>query len=362
MAHKEGCLLVCAQSPSIAGAAGNRIARDRISMLATEYAVDLVLIVNRKDPVSADLARELGLRSVAVFRIGRLSKLGTVLLNLLSTPPRFATRLSRAALRFLGDALAANRYALVRYEFSQAAPYRTLLEYQARSVLAAHDVQLQVVLRASVLERLLFSASTYRYEERLLHSFDEITVLSEKDKGLIDGLYPYCNVAIERPSLSAFVHKVSRVAKKIEAGTLLFWGAMHRPENEQAVLFFVRQCLPEIRVHFPTAVLYVVGNAPSARVRKLEGDGVIVTGYVEDPTPYFERAALGVVPLLRGAGVKLKTLEMLQAGLQVVSTYVGAEGVDGVQRRLNVVDPRRFAQAVINALEQQNPASVRVTE
>ena len=124
------------------------------------------------------------------------------------------------------------------------------------------------------------------------------------------------------------------------------------------MLFFVRHCLPAIRAHFPGAVLYVVGNAPPARMRKLQSDGVVVTGFVEDPTPYFERAALGVVPLLRGAGVKLKTLEMLKAGLPVVSTYVGAEGVDDVEHGLTVVDPRGFAEAVINALERPAPAPV----
>lgn len=358
MSDKQACLFVCAQSPSITGAAGNRVARERIMKLAGEYEVDLVLIVNRRDPVSANLARELGVRSVAVFRVGKFAKLLGVLTHLASIPPRYSTRLSRAVLRHLGDMIEANRYALARYEFSQAAPYHGLLRSRVRSVLAAHDIQLQVVLRASLLERLLFSAPTYSFEERLFRCFDEITVLSNKDKSLIHGLYPYCNVTIEKPSLSTFVHSVRRVAENIEAGTLLFWGAMHRHENEQAVLFFVRHCLPAIRAHFPGAVLYVVGNAPPARMRKLQSDGVVVTGFVEDPTPYFERAALGVVPLLRGAGVKLKTLEMLKAGLPVVSTYVGAEGVDDVEHGLTVVDPRGFAEAVINALERPAPAPV----
>lgn len=356
MPDKQACLFVCAQSPSIAGAAGNRIARERLMKLASEFEVDLVLIVNRKDPVSSDLVRELGIRSLTVFRIGAIAKFMTVLGHLLTVPPRFSTRLSRAALRHLRAALEANTYALVRYEFSQAAPYHELLKPQAQSVLAAHDVQLQVVLRAPLPERLLFSASTYGFERRLFRSFDEIIVLSGKDKSLIDGLYPHCRVTIEKPSLSAFVHNVKRSAGTVEAGALLFWGAMHRPENEQAVLFFVRNCLPEIRTRFPGVVLYVVGNAPSAKIRRLSGDGVIVTGFVDDPTPYFERAALGVVPLLRGAGIKLKTVEMLKAGLRVVSTHVGAEGVDDVTRGLTVVEPERFAEAVINAMQERAPA------
>src|SRR5512135_2037997 len=192
MPDKQVCLFVCAQSPSITGAAGSRIARERIMKLAGEYEVDLVLIVNRKDPVSADLARELGIRSVAVFRIGRIAKVMTVLRHLLFIPPRYSTRLSQAVIRYLDGAIKANRYDVVRYEFSQAAPYHALLKPRAHSILAAHDVQLQVVLRASASERLLFSAATYKFEEQLFRSFDEIIVLSAKDKSLIDGLYPHC--------------------------------------------------------------------------------------------------------------------------------------------------------------------------
>ena len=353
MPDKPDCLIICGQSPSIAGAAGNRIARDRITTLANEYEVDLVLIVNKEDPVSPDLARELGVRRLTVFRIGRMSKLVSVLRNLLSIPPRYSTRQSRAALRFLSNALSTNRYVLVRFEFSQVAPYQALLEHRARAVLAVHDLQLQVVLRASLSERLLFSAFTYRYEERLLRLFDQITVLSRKDKYLIDGVYPYCNVEVEQPSLSPFVHKIRRELADIAPASLLFWGAMNRPENEEAVLFFVRHCLPQLKARFPHVLLYVVGNAPSERILKLKDTNVVVTGFVDDPSPYFERAALGIVPLLRGAGVKLKTLEMLEAGLEVVSTYVGAEGVDGPREGLRVVDCSAFSEAVMSALENQ---------
>jgi len=157
------------------------------------------------------------------------------------------------------------------------------------------------------------------------------------------------------------VYKVKRMPKNIHPGALLFWGAMNRPENEEAVLFFVRHCLRDLKVRFPNAVLYVVGSAPAEKIRKLSGDDVIVTGFVEDPTPYFERAALGIVPLLRGAGVKLKTLEMLEAGLRVVSTYVGAEGVDDPRRQLEVVDPSNFAQAVMSVLDEQVRRSAPVT-
>ena len=219
-----------------------------------------------------------------------------------------------------------------------------------------------MVLRAPLFERLLFSAFTYRYEERLLRLFDQITVLSRKDKYLIDGVYPYCNVEVEQPSLSPFVHKVKRKLASIAPASLLFWGAMNRAENEEAVLFFVRHCLPELRARFPHMVLYVVGNGPSERIRKLKDATVVVTGFVEDPSPYFERAALGIVPLRRGAGVKLKTLEMLAAGLQVVSTYVGAEGVDGPRDGLKVVDRSAFTAAVVSALEKQARAAAAATQ
>jgi glycosyltransferase involved in cell wall biosynthesis len=84
----------------------------------------------------------------------------------------------------------------------------------------------------------------------------------------------------------------------------------------------------------------------------LSSDSITVTGRVESVIPYLTRASVAVVPLAAGGGTRLKVLEAFAAGVPVVSTSVGAEGLDvAADSHLLVADtPRAFADAVVRAL------------
>jgi glycosyltransferase involved in cell wall biosynthesis len=73
--------------------------------------------------------------------------------------------------------------------------------------------------------------------------------------------------------------------------------------------------------------LHVIGADPTERVLELHGGGVDVVGYVTDPTEWLARARLHVHPMRFGAGIKLKLIETMAAGLPFVTTRVGAEGL-----------------------------------
>ncbi|MEL6463008.1 MAG: glycosyltransferase family 4 protein, partial [Cyanobacteria bacterium J06621_15] len=139
---------------------------------------------------------------------------------------------------------------------------------------------------------------------------------------------PEKNIIVKPPQLSEFVSKIKRNLEKIENKSLLFWAAMNRPENEQAAINFIQNCFTDLLKIDPEYKLYIVGSNPSLKIKQLESENIIVTGFIEDPSDFFEKAQIGIVPLLQGAGIKLKTLEMMQAGLPVISTSIGAEGIE----------------------------------
>jgi len=122
---------------------------------------------------------------------------------------------------------------------------------------------------------------------------------------------------------------------------MMYWGAMNRSENEDAAMFLIENVMPKLVRQIPDAKLYVVGNKPSARLLACTGKNVVVTGFVADPTEIFEKVRVGVVPLRKGAGIKVKTLEMLKAGIPVISSPVGAEGVE-LGEKLTVVNCDAF--------------------
>jgi glycosyltransferase involved in cell wall biosynthesis len=109
---------------------------------------------------------------------------------------------------------------------------------------------------------------------------------------------------------------------------MVFTGSMDWLPNEDGMVYFVRDVLPLIRRHEPTATLSIVGRAPTPAIARLASEeGVEVTGRVDDVRPHMAAGAVYIVPLRIGGGTRLKIFEAMAMGKPVVSTTIGAEGL-----------------------------------
>jgi GT2 family glycosyltransferase/glycosyltransferase involved in cell wall biosynthesis/SAM-dependent methyltransferase/Tfp pilus assembly protein PilF len=133
-----------------------------------------------------------------------------------------------------------------------------------------------------------------------------------------------------------------------ERNGILFVGNFAHPPNEDAVLFFHQQIWPPLKAKLPDLELTIVGNNPPPKVKALAGNGITVTGYVPEMEPYVRSHRVSIAPLRYGAGMKGKIGEALAAGLPVVTTSVGAEGMSSPGEAPFVVrdDPAAFADSV----------------
>jgi len=141
------------------------------------------------------------------------------------------------------------------------------------------------------------------------------------------------------------------------APTLLYVGPMSWAPNAAAVTFLAREVMPRLRSVVPDARLRIIGRDMTSAVQALaDGDGVDVLGMVPSMPPHLLEASVLAVPLETGGGTRLKILEAFAAGLPVVSTAVGCEGLRVVDREhLVVADRAGFAEALIAAL--RDPAA-----
>ena len=108
----------------------------------------------------------------------------------------------------------------------------------------------------------------------------------------------------------------------------MFSGNLEYEPNVAAVRFFRKRVWPELRVRWPGLVWRVIGKNPQAVRGVLSGDPRIeLTGPVVDAVAELARAKAAIVPILSGSGTRVKIIEAWAAGVPVVSTPLGAEGL-----------------------------------
>ena len=135
--------------------------------------------------------------------------------------------------------------------------------------------------------------------------------------------------------------------------TLLFCGAMDYTPNVDALRWYFAEIHDHVRAEVPSLEVCIVGKDPLPEVLAYAAKpGVTVTGSVPDVRPYYQRAWMQIVPLRIGGGTRLKIVESLAIGTPVVSTTIGAQGLDLIHNA-NVLladSPQDFATQILRGL------------
>jgi glycosyltransferase involved in cell wall biosynthesis len=141
--------------------------------------------------------------------------------------------------------------------------------------------------------------------------------------------------------------------------TVVFFGLLSYVPNIDGVIHFVRDIWPRIAEAHPEARCKIIGSQPPASLLALAGPRVELTGFVSDLRPHLAAAAAVVVPLRLGGGTRLKIVEAMAMGKAIVSTTLGAEGIEAVPGRDILVENERtaFADAVSRLLASPSLAA-----
>jgi len=308
-----------------------------IKYLAQEHEVTLVSFVRGDQSADVEHLRRY-CRAVHTVPITRESwrDLIYLLRSLLTGEPFLMLRDDRATMRHLIDRLAAQEHFDVAHaDQLNMGQYAARVSY-AFKVLDAHNALWLLYKRLwetmSPGPRKWLLGRDWRllksYEGRLVRQFDAVLAVSHEDKAALQeaARQPVDIVVIP---IAIDTDEVTVVERDAEPRHILHIGTMYWPPNIDAVKWFIHQVYPLIRQQRPDVQFDVVGSRPPAELLALNGSGlgINVTGYVEDPTPYLQRAAVMVVPLLAGGGMRVKILNALAEGIPIVSTTLGYEGI-----------------------------------
>jgi GT2 family glycosyltransferase len=182
-------------------------------------------------------------------------------------------------------------------------------------------------------------------EQELARKADLVTTITETERNVL--LKSNTRLAVE---VIPNVHEpmTKEVPFRKRRGLLFVGGFEHLP-NTDAVLFMVNHIYPVIRKHLPNVELLIAGSKMPEAVRNIRAEGVRILGFVETLDSLLTSCRVFVCPLRYGAGLKGKVTMAMAAGLPVVTSSVGAEGIDnrGEKRLLVSDDPSEFADKVV---------------
>jgi sugar transferase (PEP-CTERM/EpsH1 system associated) len=253
---------------------------------------------------------------------------------------------------------------IVQIEHSFLAPYVEAIPAgnKCKKILSFHNLGMNqykrmLHLKTGIKEKLLFVLKwllMLRWEARYAEKFDHCLVVSPLEGQLLQSTNPKLRISVIENGVDTELYQPLEYTSK--DSNLLFVGVMGYPPNVDAVLYFCDSIMPLMQRQIPGVRLIVVGHEPTQEIHKLaERKNVVVTGYVEDIIPYYQQSQATIVPLRGGGGTRLKILESMALGRPVVSTSLGCEGLNVIDKEniMIVNTPAEFAERVVQLLKDR---------
>jgi glycosyltransferase involved in cell wall biosynthesis len=353
---KEKLLFLSAYLPSLTSRqAGQKTAFRHLKWLAERYDVWFVGFRIEADNLADEAGLQKLCREVHLVEVTQGRRVSGILRRP-DLPLLVGARWSAEVARTIRQLSSEHAFARVHAEWSQMGEYLKIIPMAPERWISAHDVVGQFCDRAASSatgwRRWFWKWETHRarrWEAACYGRVGTVLVQSTKDaeqlRVLLEGTA--CRVRVVPPHFERYQPRLRAVN---ESGpTLLFWGALARTENSESALWLGRELMPALWEYLPEARLILAGSQPPPSVLGLASPRIDVTGFVADPQSVFDRSDIAVLPLFRGAGIKVKVLECLAAGLPVLTSSIGAEGIVASESDGLVVkapEPRAYATAL----------------
>jgi len=340
-----------------------------LKRIAKDHQVWLLVMVTEEEAHAdlgplADFCEEVIL--VPAYDPGALARPMQALKFLLKgTPPELRLYETREMIEALHDLTSRVDFDIIQFEDSYMARYQEYLpaDWQGRKVLTFIDIAYRQYdriyrIETKILRKLrlwLYSRMMYTWEPQYAGNFDLNITMSDIDRDLL--LTRNSSLNIKTIPNGVDTHEFHPLPMPSDGAIkLIYVGNMGYRPNVDAVTFFCEDILPLIHAKLPDVEFWIVGKSPLPEVEALANDHVHVTGSVEDVRPYYEKSTVCVIPLRAGGGTRLKILESMALGRPVVSTSIGAEGIDYTDGE-NILlgdDPLTFASQTILLLQNKS--------
>jgi len=233
---------------------------------------------------------------------------------------------------------------------------------KAKIVLRAHNVEYLIWERhlkneSSLLKRWYLGLQTKRlkkFELSVVNDLDAIVTITDIDKGVFEklGYKKPIYTCITGVDVDVYRKKLGTLTKP---KTIFHFASMDWMPNVEAVDWFMKNCWKNILKQVPDAKFVLAGRYMPQRLIKLNGPNVSVVESVKDSKTFYDEHQVMLVPLLSGSGLRIKIIEGLAYGKAIVSTSVGAEGINYTHgKNICIADSAAdFTKAVVEILKDE---------
>ena len=235
----------------------------------------------------------------------------------------------------LKDVLSKQKYDIVQIETLFMSPYiDTIREFSTASIiLRAHNIEHLIWKRVALITKnplkkayLNHLAKTLEvYEKNVLNEYDGIIPISSKDEEFFK---QESNKPVKTISFGVNTSKLENTKPGKKEHSIFHIGAMNWMPNEEGIRWFSEKVWPKVIIELPDIKLYLAGREMPDWLTNINLKNVIVVGEVPDAYDFINSKTISIAPLFSGSGIRIKIIESMALGKAVISTTIGAEGID----------------------------------
>jgi len=282
--------------------------------------------------------------------------------NLLSKLPYNISRFKDEHFeKVLAHILSKKEFDIIQIEGSYMGIYLDQIRSQsnAKVVLRAHNVEYKIWDRMSKTETDFLKSGYVKYlksgiekfEKKIAKKFDGIIPITAVDADFFAKEAPRVPLQVIPAGVDMTQYHENGNAK---ADSLFMIGNLQWMPNLQSIDWFLENAWAKVKSAIPSASLHIAGKNPPERVSNLKLDGVTVHGMVESAQDFMNDYSIMLVPLLSGSGMRIKIIEGMAAGKCIVSTSIGAEGIEAKNgEEIIIAEPDEFANRVIDVMNDR---------
>jgi glycosyltransferase involved in cell wall biosynthesis len=220
---------------------------------------------------------------------------------------------------------------------------RIVDQHNIDHLLFAQDHDVKINNNHRIFERL-------KQQEEQIHKYaDYFWACSQYDLNVLEKLNDFKIKGFVVPNGTSIELQPDASSKNFSLPNLLFCGSLDYPPNQNGLLWFYEKVWHDLKKAIPHVKLTVIGRNPiSEEYRPLKEDSNInFIGEVESVVPYYLSSSMAIVPLLQGSGTRLKILEAMSLLTPVISTTIGAQGIDYTENNIIIADtPEDFLEKI----------------